>query len=203
MKKTKSVMSVLFGAVFFLLASLSLLLCLGCDEDEDEDLSIGEITVINIPVNIPVFNNTATANAAFKIYINASDSQSEDAPSVAKGVAKFSQSTSNNGTYSIKIKLQKPSKTVNGEPGDPNEDTGSWSGTAKYFSIMICPISVATDGINAVWIKGGYTLDSGKKECDWKKLMDFRVTGTDSLGLLQKSQVLYESIILKDSDITK
>ena len=203
MKKTKSVMSVLFVAAFFLLASLSLLLCLGCEDDDDDDLSIGEITVINIPVNIPVFNNEATANAAFKIYLNASDSQSENAPSVAKGVAKFSQDASNKGTYSIKIKLQKPSKPISGEPGDPNEKTDSWSGTAKYFSIMICPQSVATDKINAVWIKGGYTLDKGKKECDWNNLMDFRVKGTDTLGLIQKSQVLYDSIVLKDKEITK
>jgi len=193
-------MSVLFGAVFFLLASLSLFLCLGCEEDDtEEDKSIGEITVINIPANIPVFNNETTANAAFKIYLNASDSQSEDDQPVTKGVAKFSASTLKDGTHSVTIKLQNP-----GAPnGDPNKDTGSWSGTAKYFSIMICPQSVIENGINAVWIKGGYTLDKGKKECDWRNLVDFRIKGDDSMGLIKKSQALYDSIVPFDNDITK
>ena len=202
MKKTKSytAMSVLSRVAFFLLVSLSLLLFFGCEEDEpakEEDKSISEITVYNIPANIPVKGNASVTNEAFKIYLNASNSDKPTDPPVAKGVAKFSTGTQKDGKYSITIKLQNPNPASD---KDPNTDTGSWSGTARYFSIMISPQSVASDGINAVWMRAGMTLNKVKKECNWETLIDSR---TNPLVKPEQIQALYSDIILNDTEITR
>jgi len=196
MKKIKSYSkrSVLFRTVFFLLISLPLFLFFGCEDEPEEDMSISEITIYNIPANIPVAGGNSS-NPAFKIYLNASNSRSESAPPVAKGLAKLSQGTLKDGKYSVKIKLQKPNSASD---KDPNTNTGPWSGTASFFSVMISPQSVVTDGIDAVWIKAGMTLNKGKAMCAWEGFMDFRV-----LGFASESQALYNEIILQDSEIAK
>jgi hypothetical protein len=199
MKKTNSygAMPVLFRIAFFLLISLSLFLFFGCEEDElEEDKDISEITITNLPASIPLANGSGS-NIAFKIYLNASDSQDPTVPPVAKGVAKFSDGTLKGEKYSIKIKLQKPNPK---SKKDPNLDTGSWSGTANYFSVMISPQSVAENGQDAVWIKAGMTLDKGKKEYSWDKLIDFR---NSTLVNPDQAEALYKDIILEDPDITK
>lgn len=198
MKKTKSysVKPVLSRAAFFLLICLPLFLCFGCVDDEpEEDMSISEITITNIPTSIPV-KDKETTNSTFKIYLNASNSQSPTDPPVAKGVAKFG--TLSGDKCSITIKLQNPNS---GSDKNPNTNTGSWSGTATYFSVMISPQSVATDEINAVWMKAGMTLNKGKKECNWNSLMDSRSPG--SLVDQTQVQALYAGIIIQDPDITK
>jgi len=199
MKKTKpyAAMPVLSRVAFFLLTSLSLLLFFACEDEpttQEEDMSISEITVYNVPVNIPV-KDKDTVNEAFKIYLNASNSQDPTVPPVAKGVARLSAGTKNDGKYSIKIKLQKPNTA---DDKNPNTDTGSWSGTANYFSIMISPQSVASDGINAIWMRAGMTLNKGKKECNWETLIDSR---TNPLVKPEQIQALYNDIILNDGDL--
>jgi len=201
MKKTKAhaAMSVLFRIAIFQLIGMSLLLCFGCDGEEktEKDLSISKITVYNIPATIPVNNGTGSS-PAFKIYLNASDSQSPTEPPVAKGVAKISEGTLSDGKYSITLQLQNPNRAGN---DDPNEDTGSWSGIAKYFSIMICPQSIVSDGVNAVWIKGSMNqLNKTMETCNWDTLMDFR---TSPFVNQSQIQALYDDIICKDSEITK
>jgi len=202
MKKTKpyTAMPVLSRIAFFLLTGLSLLLFLACEEEpttQEENMSISEITIYNIPANIPVKGNTSVTNEAFKIYLNASNSQDPTVPPVAKGVAKLSAGTKNGEKYSITIKLQKPNTASD---KNPNTDTGSWSGTANYFSIMISPQSVVSDGINAVWMRAGMTLNKGKKECNWETLIDSR---TNPLVKPEQIQALYNDIILNDGDIQK
>jgi len=200
MKKTKSytAMSVLFRVALFQLISLPLLLCFGCGDEpeEEENLPISEITVYNVPANIQVAGGTNTL-PTFKIYINASDFQDENKPPAAKGVAEISKGTRlDNGKYSITIKLQNPNSVGN---DDPNEDTGTWSGTAAYFSIMICPQSVVEYEVNAVSMKGSMSpLNKGKENCDWDSLIDLRAVNMDS-----KIQALYEKIILKDTEIER
>jgi hypothetical protein len=193
MKKTKlfSTRFVLFRVAFFLLISLSLFLFFGCQEEPEEDLSISEITIYNIPASIPI-NNGSGSNTAFKIYLNASNSQKASAPPVAKGVAKLG--TPSGGKHTVTIKLQNPNKSSD---KNPNTNTGPWSGTANFFSVMISPQSVTTDGINAVWIKAGLTLNKGKQILIWDSLMDFR-----KMGFTSESQALYDGIILEDSEIS-
>jgi len=204
MKKTKSrtTISVLLRVTFFPVMSLFLLLCPGCADEPQEDISISEITVYNIPAEIPVFGKEDVSSPAFKIYLYASDSQSELDQPAAKGTAKISEGVLENGTYSVTIKLQNPNSD---DHDDPNEDTGPWSGTANYFSIMISPKYRTSDGVNAVWIKGGTTFNKGKKNCDWESLMDFRgimkEDPQDTMEFGKKSQALYDEIILKDNDI--
>jgi len=103
--------------------------------------------------------------------------------------------TPSGGKYSVTIKLQNPN---NASDKNPNTNTGPWSGTAAYFSVMICPQSVKVNGINAVWIKAGMTLNKGKAMCNWETLMDFRI-----LGFADKSQALYNDIILQDTEIER
>jgi len=197
MKKTKSytAMPVLFRVAFFLLISLSLFLFFGCEEEEpEEDMSINEITISNVPASIPTADESGS-NPAFKIYLNASNSQDPTVPPVAKGVAKLG--TPSGGKYSVTIKLQNPNSASD---KNPNTDTGSWSGTAKYFSVMISPQSVAGKGQDAVWIKAGMTLDKGKKECSWDSLIDFR---TSSLVDPKQAEALYNDIIGYDPEIIK
>jgi len=175
---------------------------IGCDDDEEEveqDQSIGEITITNLPASIQVYDSvnktyTNTTNTAFKIYINASNSQNESDLPVAKGVAKI------NGNTSVKIQLQKPNSA---SVLDPNTNTGSWSGTANYFSVVITPQSVASNTVNAIIVKGGYTLNKGKETCSWDSLMDLRTIAIPGVDYTSKIQALYNSIIVNDDDITK
>jgi hypothetical protein len=196
--------TVIFRLVILPVISLLFLLYFsGCGEDPEEDQSIGEITIYNIPEQIPVFGNEDVTAPVFKIYLNASDYQSEDKPPAAKGVAKISEGTLENGKYSVTIKLQKPNSE---DQDDPNEDTGLWAGTANYFSLMISPADVTEYGVNAVWIKGGTTLNKGKSECNWESasLINFRALmelDDDPMEAGKKTQALYDDIILKDDDI--
>jgi hypothetical protein len=205
MKKIKfcAATSVLFRVTFSLVISLFLPLCLaGCPEEE-EDYSISKITFYNIPANIPVYQNEAVSLSAFKIYLNASNSMSESDPPAAKGVAKFSDFTPENGKYSITIQLQNPNPS---DKEDPNEDTGSWSGEAKYFSVVISPHDVTTHGENAIWMKAGTTLNKGKERYDWNSLMDSRTAmalENDPMEFAPKVNSLYTDIVCKDPDITK
>jgi hypothetical protein len=195
-----------FGFCTVQIIAITLLLCVffaGCDDNtQEEDYSIGEITIYNIPENIPVLGNEAVTAPVFKIYLNASNSQSENDPPTAKGLAEASKGTRANGKYSVTIKLQKPNP--NDEP-DPNFVTGPWSGTASYFSVVISPQDVA-NGVNTIWAKAGTTLNKGKKSCDWDSLMDFRtlmLIENDPMEFAKKTNALFTDIVCKDPDIKK
>jgi len=174
---------------------------MGCEDDDGgkkkETIEpIGEITITNLPANIPVDGKDGTSNPAFKIYLNASDSQSESELPVAYGLAKFSEETlTDDGKYSIKIQLRKPNS-----PGtDPNTTTEPWTGTAKYFSVAICPENLNGEGINAIIVKGSMTpLNKGKETCSWDSLLDLR-----KMDMISKIQALYDGIIVNDNEITK
>jgi len=209
--KSHNIMSILFRVTVFQLICLIALLCFGCDEEEtEEDLSIGEITVYNLPAKIPVFgSNPEVSYASYKIYVNASNYQSEDEDPAAKGVAKFSDGKEENGKYSVTIKLLKPNdpNDPNNHNDDPNFDTGAWKGTAKYFSITIAPEFKTDDKDNIIWMKGGTTLNIGKKNQNWEEgLINFRElmengSERDKEFYANKTRALYDGIIVKDSDI--
>jgi hypothetical protein len=188
----------------------------GCDKDESGDTSISEITVSNIPVNIPV-DNGGESNPAFKIYLNASDSQNVDDPPAAQGFKKFFKEdgvtlndgvTASGNTYTITIPLRKPKINIKDKPGydptlDPNEDNGPWSGTAGNFSLMIAPQDVS-GGVNVIWVKGNMGFDKSKAQLDWNgsSLMDFRNASLASFRLSEKAQALFDDIVCRDPDIT-
>jgi len=177
----------------------------GCDDNaQEEDISIGEITIYNIPENIPVFENDTVTVPAFKIYLNASNSQSEKDPPAAKGVAKVSEGKLENGKYTVTIQLKKPNPQ---DELNPNFDTDPWFGTASYFSVVISPQDVAIHGVNAIWAKAGTTLNKGKKSCDWNNLMNFRELikrdPEDKMEFAKKTKALFTEIVCKDPDINK
>jgi hypothetical protein len=190
----------LFRIAFF--SAISLFLLTGCPDEPEGDYSSSEITIYNIPQNIPVFGNDSASAPAFKIYLNASNTMSEDDPPAAKGVAKFSNGTLTDGKYTITIRLQNPNSP---EQEDPNADTGPWSGTANYFSVMISPEDVTEHGANAVWVRAGTTLNKGKESCDWNSLINFRGVMAndpdDEAEYAKKTNALYNSIVCKDKDI--
>ena len=190
---------------------LPLFLCIfftACEEEE-EDYSISEITIYNIPAQIPVYNglNPPTAsNPTFKVYLNASDSKGADDIPVAKGLAKISGEPEN-GTYTVTMRLQKANR-VNGM--NPNLPTDPWSGTASFFLIVLSPETVSSNistGVKMIWAKTGFTLDIGKENCNWKDnkiFIDFRnPILSEGMGLAAKTIDLFEGIILQDDDIHK
>jgi hypothetical protein len=190
----------------------------GCGEDDSENsLSISEITITNIPVDIPV-DNGGGSNQTFKIYLNASDSQDIDQPPAAQGFKKFLKEdgtldggvTRNGNTYTITIPLRKPIVNLKGKPGydptlDPNNDNGPWSGTAANFSLLLAPQDVS-GGLDTIWVKGSTVLDKSKARLDWNStslLMDFRNPNLahPPLSLPDKAQALLEDVVCRDPDI--
>jgi len=184
----------------------------GCPDAPEDDKSISEITIYNIPVDIPVFyldsNNApdpVPTNPAYKIYINASNHMDADMPPAAKGTALLGNGTrQTNGTHTVTIKLQKPNPATE---EDPDFDSGPWSGAAAFFSVMISPQDVSIHKVDSIWAQGSMLpLNKGMKRCDWKtSLTDFRtgVTLAPSMEFDKKTEALYTDIILKDPDITR
>ena len=178
MKKIIAV--ILFAFAFFI----------GCKDDSEEDVSIGTITITGIPAKILV--NGSNPKDTYKVYLNASDSQSENDLPVAKGVAKTDPDRKQaNGTYIVIINLQNPNP-----PGDknPNLYTGPWSGTARYFAVVISPQTV--HGVDTISAKAGFTLNKGKAVCNWDSLIDLRT------AYPEKINALYRDIVSEDDEIT-
>jgi len=99
---------VLFSATFAVTLFFTVYFT-GCPE-ETEDLSINEVTIFNIPKEIPVYGKPeAAAGGTFKIYISASNHKNENYPHSAQGMAEISEAaTESDGTYTVKIQLYKP-----------------------------------------------------------------------------------------------
>ena len=187
---------------------LFMFLCLvGCPQ-ETEDYSIGEITIYNIPAKIRVTGEDNVLLDTYKIYLNASDYMESDKLPKAKGLAKISDGTlESNGKYTITLQLQNPNPQNN---TNPNQLTGSWNGTANYFSVMISPKNIAGYEERAIRVMGSLeSLDKGKKRLNWENLLDFSyiiendTTTANSLKLPDKLTALYEQCILNDSDLER
>lgn len=200
---------------------LLFVLCLaGCPEKPEDDYSIGRITIINIPMEIPVRFNTTVKNPTYKAYIFASDTTSIDDPYVTKGVVWLdsrdnAKNTARNGsvtkneennTYTVTMQLQKPNPGFNAEGQivnsvsywDPNLITENWSDTANFFTVILSPQDTVGHKVNAIWIKGGYTLNKGKSIMDWEKLINSRIPGP-----MDEAQInaIYGNSITDDQDI--
>ena len=192
-------------------AALLLILCFtGCGDDPAGDMSIEEITIYNIPATIPVDGNETTTTETFRVYLNASDFMDETKPPKAKGLVQVTnEMLQSNGTYTVTIQLKNPNSDFydfydkDSYNPDPNFDTGPWSGTALFFSIMISPQDTRPHGKNAVWAKGNYDLNREKGNWNWNNPLDFRVLTGPPLNLGTKLTALYDDIIIGDPYITK
>ena len=206
LKNNFTQMPVVLRSVCFTAAFLLLVVCFsGCQDEPEEDYSIGEITIYNIPSGITVFGaDSNDTSPTFKVYLNSSDSQSDEDWDAArcKGWAKVSEGKSENGKITVTIQLLCPNPP---EEDNPNYLSEPWSGTARYFSVMISPAEITEDGVNAVWVRAGTTLNKGKKNCDWNSLMDFRVLmendPDDVMEFAKKTYALYSDIVCKDPEI--
>ena len=167
---------------------------IACPPDGKETKDIFSITISNIPEFIPVHNG-AGEKPTFKVWVNASDDQDPNIPPAAQGYTYVEDYIPDNGKFTVSVELKKP--VINANTGYYIPGNEGWSGKAKYFSIMITPWDVSADGINAIWVKGGPTLDKSKANQDWdsNKLtwMDFR-----EAGFVDKTTALYDAIICND-----
>jgi len=200
--------------------SLIILCFAGCPADSDGDMSIGEITIYNIPADIPVMGKADVSHPTYKIYLNASDTQDDDKPPKAQAMALVSPAMlAADGTYSVTLQLRKPKINLKNRPDgspspynppgwiydpdlDPNLDDGPWSGTANFFSVMIFPEYKTADGDNVLWPRGNANgLNKGRKRCNWESLLDFRGEFREGMELDKKTKALYEDLICRDPQI--
>ena len=202
-------------------AGLAVLCLAGCSPDPESDLTFSEITIYNIPEYIPVNDETGAKNRAFKVYVNASDTQAEYEPPAAQGFKKIVHAEmfqADTNTYTITIPLRTPIVNLkiidkNGTPNpdydptlDPNDDLGPWKGKANYFSVIMSP-EVVSAGVEVIWIKGGMAFNSSKAQLDWKaaSLMDFRdpALAGPPFDMVVKTNSLFDELILCDPDLTE
>jgi len=201
----------------FLVAVIVFFCFFGCEKPSDDDLfSISSITVYNIPATIPVRGNSAAPVAdTYKVYFFASDEMTNKFPPKAKAAVKVTSSMlQSNGTYTVNIPLGNPSPYFKGDPEyltdeygpNPNLDFGSWSGTAKFYSLAISPDNTLVFEENAIWMRGGYDLNTEVKNLDWNSTLNFRVTvpGTppgSNLDFALRTKEFFNDIICFDPDI--
>ena len=207
-KKSYANTTISFSIINTVALCLLFALCLtGCAPELEDDYSISEITIYNIPAEIPVMGKPELPpSPTFKVYLNASDSSDATDDPKARGLAKVSTGTlETNGTYTVTFKLYKP---IPKNEDDPNYPTDPWSGTASFFSVMISPYIITADEENLIWIIGSMDeLNKGKKKCDWNSLLDFRkhiennTALSSALDLPGKYKALYEDIICKDPEL--
>ena len=189
--------------------AVALLLALyfsGCGDDPSNDISIGQITIYNIPATIQVKDRPDLPKPdTFRVYLNASDSMNETDPPKAKGFVEVTpQMLQPNGTYTVTMQLKNPNPDFY-EPhydSNPNMETGPWMGTAWVFSIMISPKNTVLYGEDAVWAKGNYDLNKEKENWDWNNPMDFRnQLLREQLNLGPKLTALYNDIVCADPNV--
>ena len=190
-------------------ALLLILLASGCDDGTSGNKDIVEITITNIPANIFVWDsatNTATTifNPTFRVYINASNSMEPDDAPEAKGLIQVTpQMLQPNGTYTVTIPLQNPNPGF-GQPGynaNPNIDTGPWSGTARYFSIMLSPQNTMPYQINAIVARGVTNLDRGKSTIRWDRPTYINFRGQTSPDMIARYNALFYDILWYDPQV--
>lgn len=171
-------------AVVIGLAVLCLVAC-PPEPDDEESLPISVITITNIPTKV-------SQKDTFKVYLNASNSMSDTDPPAAKGVKKIGQQQGS--TYTVTIQLQNPNSPQ--QEDNPNLDTGNWSGTANFFSVVISPKG-PTDK-SEIEVRAGLTLDKSKAQISWTDLMKLE-SGLDPGGT--RVQALWDRLIDKDSEL--
>jgi hypothetical protein len=153
----------------------------GCEEPAAPG-PVGSLTITDIPTE------TVAGKAAFKIYISASNEQDHTKRHVAQGTALIS------GETSVTINLYNPPANWNENP-DPDENSGSWNGTARYYSAAISPQTVANQ--SDILFGAGLGLNDSKQTVKWADLAG--LAGAMSTG---QKNAIYTLIILKDNDIT-
>jgi hypothetical protein len=162
-------------------------LCLAaCPPEPSKDISIGEITIFNIPREIG-------AKDTFRVYLNASDSESENDPPAARG---WADAETPSGKHMVTIPLQTPVDASTNP--NPTSDTAPWAGTATFFSVMISPASVS--GPNDIAVRAGTPLDKSKARMNWEELLQMSI---NDAFYSAKVQALYDGLIAYDDDIQK
>jgi len=203
--RKKSCAAFIYGVTKALTLCLLALCFTGCPPALTplEEVDISQITIHGIPARFPRHgSNPPVYLTTFKVYLNASNSMEVDDPPVAKAVARISEGIFDEATqtHTLTLRLQNPNPDYD---NDPNLDTGPWSGTARFFSVMISPQNLEGQGVNSLWIRADYDLHRGKSNIGWSDLsVNFRsAILVDLLNLAPRAQALYQDIIRNDNEI--
>lgn len=186
MNRRKPCAVLFFNAIKALAICLTMVLCVGgCASDPEEDLSIGEITIYNIPATIPIDDNSGGFNETLMVYFYASNHMDDNELPEARGYWKLTPQPT--GTHTVTIPLFKRYPTQGCDPHD-RTSTDPWFGTSNFFSVMISPRAPAN--VNYIYAKAGVTLNKGKSSINWGSLMDLRL-----LNMPARSQALYNTLL--------
>ena len=185
-----------------LAAALMVLFSIGC-KNEPDDYSISKVTIYNIPANIDVDDDSGDSNPTYKVYVNASNSMSDDDLASAYGFEILTSSMKQaNGTYTVTIDLFKPASNSQKLPEFISDIP--FFGTAKYFSIMLSPHYLHGKEEDAVWIKGSMDpLNKARQNINWESsfLLNFRNPLLAFLDFKAKTKTICEGSVLNDPDI--
>ena len=196
--KTDFLFKIICFSIIILILGVSFI---GCSDINEDDRSIGRITITGIPAKIPINRNLQEpARDTFTLYFNASNYQtSREGLPEAKGLVRVNDEDKfilqQDGTYTVIVDLELPNPENN---MDPTLYHGPWSGTAKLFSVYITPQDTLPFQVDAMWAKGGYTLNKSKSTIDWKDLVNLR---NPVLNMVEQNTTLYTEIIHNDPKV--
>jgi hypothetical protein len=183
-------------------ALLAVLALSGCKDAPETDLSVGEITISNIPKTYT--DNKGEPQSSYKVYVNASNSRDEKEKHAAQGTftlleddlstVKDGVTVSDDGSsYTVTIKLYNPLPDESYKNADPDDTGGGeFFGTVLNFSIAISP-KVAPSA-EALFVKASMMpLDKSTSKCDFQKL------SIDLWSYFENKVIaLYDGIIVHD-----
>jgi hypothetical protein len=142
-----------------------------------ESYDTGSIALSNLP-------STVKGQPAYKVYVYVTDSMSSSDAPKAQGAALL------DGASSITLQLYEPPPDYKGK--DPDEHGAEWSGTARYFSVIVSPRNAP--GQDAILIRGGLTFDRLSRDCDFSRLMSI----SESPFFDSRTEAVYNGIIRAD-----
>lgn len=162
-------------------ATALILMVAGCEEPADPG-PVGSITITGI------LAQTGTGKTSYKIYISASNEQDHTKPHVAQGTELVA------GATSVTINLYKPPSNWATHP-DPDNNSGPWNGTARYYSAAISPQTV--NNKSDILFGAGLGVDDAHQTVSWNNLASM----AGAMSEAQKTAI-YDWIIKKDDAIT-
>jgi hypothetical protein len=150
---------------------------LPASEPVEKNYDAGSITLTNLPLAVK-------GQPAYKVYVYIADSDSSSDAPKAQGTALL------DGSAGITVQLYKPPEDYRGK--DPDEHGEAWSGTGRYFSVIISPRNAPDK--DAILVRGGMTFDRISQQCDFKSLMSV----SESPLFAGRTAAIYNGIIRAD-----
>ena len=180
---------------------LLLAICLtGCGGEPEEARPIEQITITRIPIGVPVYDANGEVTTTYptgKVYLNASNSQSENDPPVAMGVVELTPAMMVGSTYTVTIDLREP---VDPPGSDPDDPSAPWNGTARFFSVVISPQDLHGLGAQAIEVRASIGLNHRSEQISWDSFTMNLSKLYDDPFYQSKVDTLYIAIVSNDTD---